>query len=58
VVERIAVGLVVVVVLLGGLGVGAESPGNRDDPSKLTVVTTSAHCDWTWGHTRAWLEER
>lgn len=25
---------------------------------KLTIVTASAHCDWTWGHSRAWHEER
>jgi hypothetical protein len=56
--KRIALGLAVAVGLLGGLGVGAEPPGKRDDHSKLTVVTTSAHCDWTWGHSRAWHEER
>lgn len=28
------------------------------EPPKLTVVNVSSHCDWCWGHTRAWHEER
>ncbi len=24
----------------------------------LTIVTTAAHCDWAWGHSRAWHENR
>lgn len=27
-------------------------------PAEMTFVTTSAHCDWTWGHSRAWHEDR
>jgi len=23
-----------------------------------TIVTTAAHCDWTWGHSRQWHEDR
>lgn len=25
---------------------------------KLTVVNASSHCDWCWGHTRLWHEQR
>lgn len=25
---------------------------------KLTVVDVSSHCDWCWGHTRLWHEDR
>jgi len=27
-------------------------------PPRLTVVNVSSHCDWCWGHTRAWHEAR
>jgi len=37
---------------------GAEPPAKSDARPKLTVVTTSAHCDWSWGHSRAWHEDR
>ena len=36
---------------------GEQSPRPAPEP-RLTVVTTSAHCDWTWGHSRAWHAER
>jgi len=38
----------------------AETPqgGGSDQKTNLTVVTTAAHCDWQWGHSRAWHEER
>jgi alpha-mannosidase len=31
--------------------------GRAAEP-RLTVVNVSSHCDWCWGHTRAWHEER
>jgi alpha-mannosidase len=42
--------------LLAGFGVGTAAD-LRAEP-RLTVVTASAHCDWTWGHSRAWHAER
>lgn len=35
----------------------AQPPQPSPEP-RLTVVTASAHCDWTWGHSRAWHAER
>jgi hypothetical protein len=32
--------------------------GPAQQAPKLTVVNVSSHCDWCWGHTRAWHEER
>ena len=29
-----------------------------DAELKLTVVNVSSHCDWCWGHTRLWHEQR
>ena len=37
-----------------GNGRAAEQP---TDP-KLTIVNIGSHCDWSWGHTRAWHEKR
>lgn len=31
--------------------------GPSEDP-KFTVVNVSSHCDWCWGHTRMWHEQR
>jgi hypothetical protein len=36
----------------------ADPPAKNAAPPPLTVVTASAHCDWAWGHSRAWHEER
>lgn len=40
--------------------VAADTPqaGDPAKEPKLTVVVTSSHCDWQWGHSRAWHEER
>jgi alpha-mannosidase len=48
----------VAVVLPVSLIAWADPPVKTDAHAKLTVVTTSAHCDWSWGHSRAWHEER
>jgi alpha-mannosidase len=47
--------------LIACLWLAAAAPGGAAppaDPPGLTVVTSSAHCDWSWGHSRAWHEER
>lgn len=40
--------------------VAADVPQSADHGKepKLTVVTTSSHCDWQWEHSRTWHEER
>lgn len=43
------------VAMVSALGL-ADRPAAH--PAEMTFVTTSAHCDWTWGHSRAWHEER
>ena len=35
-----------------------EEKGILGKEPKLTVVNVSSHCDWCWGHTRLWHEER
>lgn len=37
-------------------GTYAGDPPSPEPP--LTLVNVSSHCDWSWGHTRAWHEER
>lgn len=42
----------------------AASPAPGGEPAKaaqeprLSIVTASSHCDWSWGHPRAWHAER
>lgn len=57
--QRLA--MIVFVVVLGN----TVCPSRGVEPSKVpgpapkfTVVTTASHCDWSWGHSRAWHEER
>ncbi|MFV2065923.1 MAG: glycosyl hydrolase-related protein [Pirellulales bacterium] len=38
--------------------VRAAEEGQSRPGGPLTVVTTAAHCDWAWGHSRRWHEER
>ena len=50
------------ILIAGGLGV-APAPNYAaaaDAPveTKLTIVNIASHCDWAWGHTRAWHENR
>ncbi|MHB8897399.1 MAG: glycoside hydrolase family 38 N-terminal domain-containing protein, partial [Thermoguttaceae bacterium] len=33
------------------------APSSSPEP-RLTVVNASSHCDWCWGHTRLWHEDR
>ncbi len=35
----------------------AEQPNIKPDDTR-TIVTTAAHCDWVWGHSRQWHEDR
>lgn len=56
-------GRVVPLLLVAAVAVGAphRAASAADPPPaepRLTVVTSSAHCDWTWGHTRAWHADR
>ena len=43
---------------LAGCGVIAGYVAAAESPPRLTVVTTSSHCDWQWGNSRAWHAER
>ncbi|MFA6562680.1 MAG: glycoside hydrolase family 38 C-terminal domain-containing protein [Verrucomicrobiia bacterium] len=36
----------------------AEPAAKQPAEPKLTVVNASSHCDWCWGHTRLWHEQR
>jgi len=54
-IHRRAVLLLVLLTTLSSAG--AEPPQAVPEP-RLTIVTASSHCDWTWGHTRAWHAER
>jgi len=36
----------------------AQEAATPAAPAKFTVVTTAAHCDWSWGHGRSWHEDR
>jgi len=36
----------------------AEQTKKPTPEPKLTIVTASAHCDWTWAHSRQWHEDR
>jgi len=36
----------------------AEPAAQQAAEPKLTVVNASSHCDWSWGHTRLWHEQR
>ncbi len=36
----------------------AEPAAKPGPEPKLTVVNVSSHCDWCWGHTRLWHEQR
>lgn len=36
----------------------AEPAAKPAAEPKLTVVNVSSHCDWCWGHTRLWHEQR
>ncbi|MBI5817851.1 MAG: hypothetical protein HZA88_02600 [Verrucomicrobia bacterium] len=38
--------------------VWAEPAAKPTKEPKLTVVNASSHCDWCWGHTRMWHEQR
>ena len=37
---------------------GTHAVGSPPFEPPLTLVNVSSHCDWSWGHTRAWHEER
>jgi len=39
-------------------GAWGEPVGKQTAEPKLTVVNVSSHCDWCWGHTRLWHEQR
>lgn len=49
---------VLLLVLLTALPADGAPPPQPASEPRLTVVTASSHCDWTWGHTRAWHAER
>jgi hypothetical protein len=36
----------------------AQEPAESPQEARLTIVTASSHCDWAWGHPRAWHAER
>jgi len=36
----------------------AQEPAESPQEPRLSIVTTSSHCDWSWGHPRAWHAER
>jgi hypothetical protein len=36
----------------------AAAPSQSVVEPPLTVVNVSSHCDWCWGHTRLWHEQR
>lgn len=50
--------------LIAALGILSQRPTLADPAAnpaaepKLTVVNVSSHCDWCWGHTRLWHEQR
>ncbi len=50
--------LIGVFALLPAFGLADEGAKPAAKPAEMTFVTTSAHCDWTWGHSRAWHEDR
>ena len=54
---RVPGALVVLLLSAGPCLAAAQGPPGAAEP-RLTVVTTSAHCDWTWGHSRAWHADR
>ena len=35
---------------------GTHAVGSPPFEPPLTLVNVSSHCDWSWGHTRAWHE--
>jgi len=35
-----------------------QTPKAAEPAARFTVVTAGSHCDWSWGHPRAWHEER
>ena len=44
--------------LFGGAPSRTQASEPPAAPAQLTIVTTSAHCDWSWGQSRAWHEQR
>jgi len=49
---------IIVLTLIASWSSAAEPPPRPTPEPRLTVVTASAHCDWTWGNSRAWHAER
>jgi alpha-mannosidase len=47
--------LAIVVAVMVAPGLAWADPAAEP---KLTVVNVSSHCDWCWGHTRLWHEQR
>lgn len=51
--------LVIAVAAMAACGRAWAEPATKAAAEpKLTVVNASSHCDWCWGHTRLWHEQR
>lgn len=55
---RTLFGLIAALATLSQSLSSAEPAPEPGPEPKLTVVNVSSHCDWCWGHTRLWHEQR
>ena len=56
--QRVPAWLLVALSVAGGRpALGAEAAKPAAEP-EMTVVNVSSHCDWAWGHSRAWHAAR
>ncbi len=56
--RRITHFVIVIAAMVACGHANAEPAAKQTDEPKLTVVNASSHCDWSWGHTRLWHEQR
>lgn len=57
--RRFTTACLIALLLLGAPSIGRPAEAAKPKPDgTLTIVTTAAHCDWAWGHSRQWHEDR
>ena len=57
--KRWSTAYLIVLLPLVAMSIVCAADGQKIKPDDaLTIVTTAAHCDWAWGHSRQWHEDR